>query len=89
MAALPRYAGSAAPPRKTPLGRVTLSRHETARSAVVLLFLLVVTAFVALSLQSKSVHSVLPRPHQMPEARNRLQRRSLAHRFPSSRAFSF
>ena len=89
MAALPRYAGSAASPRKTPPGRVTLSRRETARSAVVLLFLLVVTAFVALGLQSKSVHPVLPPPHQMPEARNDSQRRSLAHRFPSSRAFSF
>jgi hypothetical protein len=89
MAALPRYAGSAASPRKTPPGRVTLSRRETARSAVVFVFLLVVTAFVALSLQSKSVHPVLPPPHQMPEAQNDSQRRSLAHRFPSSRAFSF
>jgi hypothetical protein len=60
MAALPRYAGSAASPRKTPPGRVALSRRETVRSAVVLLFLFVVTAFVALGLQSKSVHPVLP-----------------------------
>ena len=41
-------------------GRVALSRRETVRGAVVLLFLLVVTAFVALGLQSKSVHPVLP-----------------------------
>ena len=60
MAPLPRYANSAASPRKTPHGRVALSRRETVRSAVVLLFLLVVTAFVALGLQSKSVHPVLP-----------------------------
>jgi hypothetical protein len=60
MAALPRYAGSAASPRKTSPGRVALSRRETVRGAVVLLFLLVVTAFVALGLQSKSVHPVLP-----------------------------
>jgi hypothetical protein len=60
MAALPRYAGSAASPRKTSPGRVALSRRETVRNAVVLLFLLVVTAFIALGLQSKSVYPVLP-----------------------------
>jgi hypothetical protein len=38
MAPLPRYASSAASPRKTPPGRVALSRRETVRSPVVLLF---------------------------------------------------
>jgi hypothetical protein len=60
MAGLPRYAGSAASPRKTPPGRVALSRRETVRGAVVLLFLLVVTAFLAVGQQSASVHPVLP-----------------------------
>jgi hypothetical protein len=60
MAPLPRYAGSAASPHKTPPRRVALSRRETVRSAVVLLFLLVVMTFVAIGLQSASVHPVLP-----------------------------
>jgi hypothetical protein len=58
MAPLPRYAGSATSPRKRPPGRVALSRRETVRSAVVLLFLVVVTAFVAIGQQSASVHPV-------------------------------
>ena len=86
--ALPRYAGSAASPRKTPPGRVALSRRETVRSPVVLLFLLVATAFVAIGLQSASVHPVL-RPTSDAGSAKRLSAPVTSHRLPSSRAFSF
>jgi hypothetical protein len=52
MAPLPRSHGSAASPRKTLFGRTALTRRETVRTAVVLLFLLFWLVLAAIGLRS-------------------------------------
>ena len=52
MAPLPHSHRSAASQRKTFLGRAALTRRETVRTAVVLLFLLFWLVFAAIGLQS-------------------------------------
>lgn len=55
IAPLPTHAGSAASPGKTLRGRAALTRRETVRTAVVLLFLLVSIVFAAIGVQPASV----------------------------------
>jgi hypothetical protein len=58
IAPLPRSHGSAASPRKTLFGRTALTRRETVRTAVVLLFLLFWLVFAEIGLQSGSVKPI-------------------------------
>jgi hypothetical protein len=58
MAPLPHSHGSAASPRKMLLGRATLTRRETVRTAVVLLFLLFSLVYAAIGLQSGAVKPI-------------------------------
>jgi hypothetical protein len=52
MAPLPHSHRSAAPQRKTFLGRTALTRRETVKTALVLLFLLFWLVFAAIGVQS-------------------------------------